>query len=123
MSNQSGSRRSGIASFVDDDEVPVPTPEQIAMARTGGEGLGFRTDKAPPAPVPAPARAPVAASTKVKPPALTGVIQVRVRPEDRDRFDEFAYRHRLSKGDAMKLLLDRAEAIDAEERDRSQVSE
>ena len=97
-----GSRRS-IVSFASEDEIPVPTPEQLAIAKTAGEGLGFRSEK----PAAAEASRP---RTKTKKQTFTDAIHVRSRPEDRQRFEDFAYRHRLSKGDAMKRLLDFAEA-------------
>lgn len=102
-----GSRRS-IASFADDDEIPPPTPQQLADARSAGEGLGFRSEKSVPA---TSARAP-----RVREASFSDAIHVRARPEDRHRFEEFAWRNRLKKGSAMTLLLDYAEA---EERRRS----
>ena len=96
-----GSRRS-IASFAADDDIPVPTPEQIVAAKAGGEGLGFRSEKATPS-------APARPTPKPRQATFTDAIHVRARPEDRQRFEDFAYRQRLSKGDAMTRLLDFAE--------------
>ena len=96
------SRRS-ITSFADDDDIPVPTPQQLAAAKSAGEGLGFRSEK------PAPAE-PERPAPRVRQATFTDAIHVRSRPEDRQRFEDFAYRHRLSKGDAMTRLLDFAEA-------------
>ncbi len=96
------SRRS-ITSFADDDDIPVPTPEQLAAARTAGEGLGFRSEK------PAPSE-PERPAPRVRRATFTDAIHVRARPEDRLRFEDFVYRQRLSKGDAMTRLLDFAEA-------------
>jgi len=42
---------------------------------------------------------------------------LRIREEDRERFDEYAYRHRLEKGAAFKRLLDIAEAWEASQED------
>lgn len=105
MSN--GNARPGLAKFAmdDDDDIPVPTPQQRAAAREGGERLGFKSEPAE-APVkrePAPARAAV----------YTANFHIRTTPEDRDRYDEFAYRHRMKKGEAMRLLLDLAEEAEA----------
>ena len=96
------SRRS-ITSFDDDDDIPLPTPQQLAAAKSAGEGLGFRSEKpAPPEPEqPAP---------RVRRATFTEAIHVRSRPEDHQRFEDFAWRHRLSKGEAMTRLLDYAEA-------------
>lgn len=97
--------RRTMASFANEDEIQPPTKEQLAEARAGGEGLGFRSEK------PAPRVAARAREAN-----FSDAIHVRARPEDRQRFEEFAWRHRLKKGDAMTLLLDYAEA---EERRRS----
>lgn len=106
-----GSRRS-IASFDADDEIPPPTPEQLANARLAGEGLGFRSEKAASTPAPR-------AVSRAREASFSDAIHVRARPEDRQRFEEFAWRNRLKKGDAMTVLLDYAEA---EERRRSGLS-
>lgn len=104
-----GTARPGLTNFAldDDDDVPVPTPEQRAAAKQGGERLGFKSEptESPvkPAPSPAPARAAI----------YTANFHIRTTPEDRDRYDDFAYRHRMKKGEAMKLLLDLAEEAEA----------
>lgn len=104
-----GTARPGLANFAldDDDDVPLPTPEQRAAAKQGGERLGFKsepteplTKAAPPAPA---ARAAV----------YTANFHIRTTPADRDRYDDFAYRHRMKKGEAMTLLLDLAEEAEA----------
>jgi hypothetical protein len=105
MSN--GNARPGLAKFAmdDDDDIPVPTPQQRAAAREGGERLGFKSEpaEAPAKRETAPARAAV----------YTANFHIRTTPEDRDRYDDFAYRHRLKKGEAMRLLLDLAEEAEA----------
>lgn len=96
------SRRS-ITSFADEDDIPIPTPAQLAAAKEAGEGLGFRSEK-PSAPTPqTPQRRPRKAT-------YTDAIHVRARPEDRVRFEDFVWRNRISKGEAMTRLLDYAEA-------------
>ncbi|MDJ0276017.1 hypothetical protein QLH51_04260 [Sphingomonas sp. 2R-10] len=97
------SSRRSITSFADVDEIPVPTPEQLAVAKMAGEGLGFRSEK----PVQTEPERP---APRIRRATFTDAIHVRARPEDRQRFEDFAYRHRLSKGDAMTKLLDFAEA-------------
>lgn len=101
-------RRPGIASFADDDDLPIPTAEQRAAAKAKGEGLGFVSEK------PAPSAAkPKAASANGKVLNFTANFHIRTRPEDRQRFDDFAYRLRIPKGEAMQRLLDLAEAQEA----------
>lgn len=57
------STRPGLANFAldDEDEIPVPTAQQRAAAREGGERLGFKSEPtdATPKRAPAPARAAV----------------------------------------------------------------
>jgi hypothetical protein len=104
-----GSARPGLANFAldDDDDVPVPTPEQRAAAKQGGERLGFKSEPmetlTKSATPPAPARVAV----------YTANFHIRTTPADRDRYDDFAYRHRMKKGEAMTLLLDLAEEAEA----------
>lgn len=94
------SRRS-ITSFADDDDIPMPTPEQRAAANSAGEGLGFRSEKLALAAPQRPAR-------KVREAKYTDAIHVRSLPEDRERFEDFVWRNRLSRGEAMTRLLDYA---------------
>jgi hypothetical protein len=102
-----GNARPGLANFSldDDDDIPTPTPQQRAAAREGGEKLGFRSE-----PVEASAKRPPAPP---RPAVYTANFHIRTTPEDRDRYDEFAYRHRMKKGEAMRLLLDLAEEAEA----------
>lgn len=105
------SRRT-MASFTSDDEIPLPTPAQLAAAKTAGEGLGFRSEKSTSIEDARPA-------ARLRRATFTDAIHVRSRPEDRQRFEDFAYRHRLSKGDAMTRLLDFAEAEESRQAGRS----
>lgn len=102
-----GNARPGLANFAmdDEDDIPVPTAQQRAAAREGGERLGFKSEPAEASTkrAPAPARQAV----------YTANFHIRTTPEDRDRFDEFAYRNRMKKGEAMRLLLDLAEEAEA----------
>jgi len=102
-----GTTRPGMAKFSldDDDEIPVPTPQQRAAAKQGGEKLGFKSE-----PVEALAKRPPA---PVREAVYTANFHIRTTPEDRERYDDFAYRHRMKKGEAMKLLLDLAEEAEA----------
>lgn len=101
MSEKPAPSRRSITSFTADDDIPVPTPEQLAAAKAAGEGLGFRSEKAAPVTTPRPA-------AKTRQPNFTDAVHVRCRPEDRARFEDFVWRNRLSKGAAMTLLLDYA---------------
>jgi hypothetical protein len=94
--------RPGLANFAldDDDDIPVPTPEQRKKAKQGGEKLGFKSE-----PSEAVKRPPAAARKAV----YTENFHIRTTPEDRARYDDFAYRHRIKKGEAMTLLLTLAE--------------
>jgi hypothetical protein len=100
------SARPGMANFSldDDDDIPVPTPQQRQAAKQGGERLGFKSE-----PAAAPPRRPVA----VREALYTANFHIRTTPEDRERFDDFAYRHRMKKGQAMSLLLQLAEEAEA----------
>ena len=102
-----GNARPGLANFSldDEDEIPVPTAEQRAAAREGGERLGFKSAPSEPS-----AKRPPAPP---RPAVYTANFHIRTTPEDRDRYDEFAYRHRMKKGEAMRLLLDLAEEAEA----------
>ena len=37
-------------------------------------------------------------------------FNVRIRAEDRDRFDDYAHRHRLMKGEVFRMMMDALEA-------------
>jgi hypothetical protein len=99
--------RPGLANFSldEDDEIPVPTLQQRAAAKQGGEKLGFKSE-----PTESPAKRPPALAREA---VYTANFHIRTTPEDRERYDEFAYRNRMKKGAAMKLLLDLAEEAEA----------
>jgi hypothetical protein len=103
------SARPGLANFSldDDDDIPVPTSQQRQAAKQGGERLGFKSE-----PAAVPAKRPVV----VREALYTANFHIRTTPEDRERFDDFAYRHRIKKGQAMRLLLDLAEEAEAARR-------
>jgi hypothetical protein len=99
--------RPGLAGFSldEDDDIPVPTREQIAAAKQGGEKLGFKSE-----PADASAKRPPAPAREA---VYTANFHIRTTPDDRARYDEFAYRNRMKKGEAMTLLLDLAEEAEA----------
>ncbi|GAA0674867.1 hypothetical protein FHT00_002965 [Sphingomonas insulae] len=98
--------RPGLANFAldDDDDIPIPTPEQRQRAKQGGERLGFKSEPAEPA------KRPTASTREA---VYTANFHIRTTPEDRERYDDFAYRHRVKKGEAMTLLLTLAEEAEA----------
>ena len=101
------SARPGLANFAldDDDDIPVPTAEQRQKAKQGGERLGFKSE---PAPAVAKRSAPAPREA-----VYTTNFHIRTTAEDRQRYDDFAYRHRIKKGEAMTLLLTLAEEAEA----------
>lgn len=48
---------------------------------------------------------------------------LRLRIGDRERFDDYAYRHRILKGEAFRIMLDLAEADEAQQAVRGETSE
>ncbi len=107
--------RPGMANFSmdDDDEIPIPTPEQRQAAKLGGERLGFKSEPVTVASGAAKRTVPAREAT------YTANFHIRTTPEDRVRFDDFAYRHRLKKGQAMTLLLELAEEAEAARRGKA----
>tara|TARA_R110001606_G_scaffold233942_1_gene381571 strand:+ start:66359 stop:66667 length:309 start_codon:yes stop_codon:yes gene_type:complete len=83
----------------DDDDVPAPSKEEIETVRRAGEDIGFVSEK------------PVKEQDfrKVPKSAFTYSYTLRMRPEDKDRFDHFAWKNRWNKGEAFQKLLDLAE--------------
>lgn len=95
-----------IASFrADDDDIPVPTTQQLKSAKTAGEKIGFISEK--PRVTAETARQAEARQEK----ARTDNVQIRTTPEDRKRWEDFAYDRRVSKGEAFKMLLDLADKV------------
>ena len=95
--------RPGLTKFnLGDDDIKPPTAEQRASAKAEAERIGFTSD----APRTAP-RAPVRAAT------FNTNFHIRTTANDRERFDDFAWRHRITKGEAMTRILDLALAAEA----------
>ncbi|PZU05989.1 hypothetical protein [Sphingomonas sp.] len=107
-------RLAGVTNFGDDDaDYIAPPPRAVReQARAGGEAIGFVSDR--------PA-APAARATVKKRPRLPSQFpdhyNLRLREGDRERFDDYAYRHRLAKGDVFALMLDLLEAKDRADQD------
>lgn len=94
--------RRGLPSFgADDDLPPVPSAEIVRRANEGNAALGFVSEKGTHA-------RPAAAARQA---TYTANFHIRVRPEDRQRFDDFAYSLRMGKGEAFAELLDQVEEL------------
>lgn len=97
----------GVTSFgLDDSDYIAPPPREIRdKAKAGGELLGFQSDK------PTQAAAPVAPKKRARQPSqYPDHYNLRLRDGDRERLDEYAYRHRMAKGEVFGLMLDLLEA-------------
>lgn len=87
----------------DDDDIPVPTPQQLTSAKAAGEKIGFVSEKGR-------VKAETAKQIEARQEkARTDNVQIRTTPEDRKRWEDFAYDRRVSKGEAFRLLLDFAD--------------
>lgn len=103
-------RLAGVTSFGadDDDDYIAPPPREVReKAKAGGEAIGFVSDK-PAAP---PQRATVKKRAR-QPSQFPDHYNLRLRDGDRERFDDYAYRHRLPKGEVFGIMLDLLEAKD-----------
>lgn len=101
--------RPGLPKFnLDNDEIAPPTAEQRATAKADAERLGFTSDvaKADPAAPPRPVRTAT----------FNTNFHIRTTADDRARFDDFAWRHRITKGEAMTRILDLALAAEKSEK-------
>jgi hypothetical protein len=98
---QSPKPMAGITAFeVDDDDYIAPPPTAVReRAKADNQAHGFVSERTVPRRGPAPKA----------PDELAHNYTVRIRDVDRTRFEDFAYKHRISKGEAMKQLLDIAE--------------
>ncbi len=106
-------RLAGVTSFGDDDvDYIAPPPREIReQARAGGEAIGFVSDK--PA---TPATRSVAKKRTRQPSQFPDHYNLRLREGDRERFDEYAYRHRKAKGEVFAEMLDLLEAKERAEK-------
>lgn len=102
-------RLAGATSFGADDDDPdyiAPPPREVReRAKAGGAAIGFISDK-PAAPVTRPA---VKKRTR-QPAQFPDHYNLKLREGDRERFDEYAYRHRLAKGEVFGIMLELLEA-------------
>jgi len=106
-------RLAGVTSFgIDDSDYIAPPPREVReKAKAGGELLGFQSDKPTQSPKP---EAPVASKKRPRQPSqYPDHYNLRLRDGDRERLDEYAYRHRLAKGEVFGIMLD---LLEAEER-------
>lgn len=105
----------GATSFGDDDDYIAPPPRDVReQAKAGNEAIGFVSDKPAPSLAPIEAEAVPAAPVPKKrarvPSQFPDHYNLRLRDGDRERFDDYAYRHRIPKGDAFRRMLDLLEA-------------
>ena len=128
MSRKPTTPFAGVPRFGGDDEdddaglIAPPTPEVRQQAKAAAQAIGFvPRDAATEAAPAAPAAPPTATEqpARVRPTARKRERRVaqypahyslRMTDEDRDRFDAYAEKHRIPKGEAMRRLLDLAEA-------------
>lgn len=105
-------RLAGVTSFGDEDvDYIAPPPREIReQAKAGGEAIGFVSDK----PVPAATQSVTKKRTR-QPSQYPDHYNLRLREGDRERFDDYAYRHRLPKGEVFGIMLDLLEAKDRSE--------
>ena len=97
----SSNPRPGLTKFnLDSDDIAPPTPQQRASAKADAERIGFTSEAQRPAPAPPPR--PARTTT------FDTNFHIRTTADDRARFDDFAWRHRITKGEAMTRILDLA---------------
>lgn len=114
----------GLPKFGEDDTpelIAPPTREVRDQAKAAAKAIGYGTDT--PTRAATPAAPPEAAQPgKERPTARKRERRVaqypahyslRMTDEDRDRFDAYADKHRIPKGEAIRRLLDLAEAEEA----------
>lgn len=107
----------GLPKFGDDDApelVAPPSREVRETAKAAATAIGYGPDSAtkaasPAAPQPARER-PTARKRERRVAQYPAHYSLRMTDEDRDRFDAYAEQHRIPKGEAMRRLLDLAEA-------------
>lgn len=99
--------RPGLTKFnlVSDDIAP-PTPQQRASAKADAERIGFTSEVQRTAPAPSPSPSP--SQRPVRTTTFDTNFHIRTTADDRARFDDFAWRHRITKGEAMTRILDLA---------------
>ena len=125
MSRKPTTPFAGVPRFGGDDEdndaglIAPPTPEVRQQAKAAAQAIGFvprdsateATPAAPAASVEQPARVkPTARKRERRVAQYPAHYSLRMTDEDRDRFDAYAEKHRIPKGEAMRRLLDLAEA-------------
>ena len=104
---KSAPRLAGVTSFGDDDaDYIAPPPREVRdQAKASGEAIGFVSDRPG-----VPAARPSVKKRARQPSQFPDHYNLRLREGDRERFDEYAYRHRLPKGEVFGIMLDLLEA-------------
>jgi hypothetical protein len=95
--------RPGLTKFnLDSDDIAPPTSAQRAKAKVEADRIGFTADTPIVAPPPRPQRIS----------NFDTNFHIRTTANDRARFDDFAWQHRITKGEAMTRILDLALAAE-----------
>jgi len=111
------SRMTGITSFSDDGEpdyIAPPSREVREQAKAVGAAMGFVSDK----PLASSSTDAIETAPKKRtraPSQYPDHYNLRLRTGDRERFDDYAYRHRLPKGEVFRIMLDLIEEREAEQ--------
>lgn len=110
------SKLAGITSFSDDNSGYIaPPPREVReQARADAAEIGFVSDK------PTTAPKPITKKRTRQPSQYPDHYNLRLREGDRERFDEYAYRNRIPKGEAFRIMLDLAEADEQHQKDVKQ---
>lgn len=97
----------GVTSFGldDNDYIAPPAREVREKAKAGGELLGFASDR------PTQTEPPATPIKRTRQPSqYPDHYNLRLRAGDRDRLDDYSYRHRMAKGEVIGIMLDLLEA-------------
>lgn len=113
-------KMTGMTSFAADDADYIAPPSRAVrdQAKAAGASLGFVSDK--PAPAEGAPSAPATPTEKAKrrprlPSQYPDHYNLRLRDGDRERFDDYAYRHRIPKGEVFRIMLDLLEAQEGDD--------
>lgn len=110
----------GVPKFGEDDSDLIAPPSRAVReeAKAAAKAIGYVPSE-PTSAAPAASPVPVERPTQTRPTARKRERRVaqypahyslRMTDEDRDRFDAYADKHRIPKGEAMRRLLDLADA-------------
>lgn len=110
----------GATDFGAEPSYIAPPPREVReAARVSSEAIGFVSDKGR-GEAARPAEKPRRPKQEAR---FPDQYNIRLRTEDRLRLDDYAYRHRIAKGEALRRLLDIAEAEEDRQAGRGRASE